>query len=188
MTSENIIVERYALALFINMERLGQVDEIFSEINQFFDQIKSRKSVEKLLLNKFVPKKTKMIFCNTLLSKIKISDLLRRFTKVLIDKQRLYLLKKVIASLEKIINKKNNIKVLELILAKQLDDNSFNEVKNALMKYFNDMNIKFNISYNSCILGGMIIKKESLMLDLSLLSRIKKIEFLIKDANLKLMN
>jgi F0F1-type ATP synthase delta subunit len=43
MTSENIIVERYALALFINMERLNQVDEIFSEINQFFDQIKIRK-------------------------------------------------------------------------------------------------------------------------------------------------
>jgi F-type H+-transporting ATPase subunit delta len=188
MISENIIVKRYALALFINMEQLDQVDEIFGEINQFFDLIKIRKSVEKLLLNKFVPKKTKMIFCNTILSKTKTSDLLRGFIKVLIDKQRLYLLKKVVASLEEIINKKNNIKVLELILAKQLDDNSFSEVKDVLMKYFNDMNIKFNITHNSCILGGMIIKKESLMLDLSLLSRIKKIEFLMKDANLKLMN
>ena len=106
MISENVIVERYALALFINMKKLGQVDEVFGEINYFFTQIQVNKSVEKLLLNKCAPKKTKMVFCNTLLGKIKISDLLRRFIVVLIEKKRLYLLKKIIISLEKIIDKK----------------------------------------------------------------------------------
>ena len=53
MISENVIVERYALALFINMKKLGQIDEVFGEINYFFAQIQVNKSVEKLLLNKW---------------------------------------------------------------------------------------------------------------------------------------
>jgi len=186
MISENVIVERYALALFINMKKLGQVDEVFGEINYFFTQIQVNKSVEKLLLNKCAPKKTKMVFCNTLLGKIKISDLLRRFIVVLIEKKRLYLLKKIIISLEKIIDKKNNIQTLKLILAKQQDDGSLDKVKNELTKYFNNMSVKFNINYNNEILGGIIIKKDSLMLDLSFRSRIKEIKFLTNRRKFKI--
>jgi F-type H+-transporting ATPase subunit delta len=186
MISENVIVERYALALFINMKKLGQVDEVFGEINYFFTQIQVNKSVEKLLLNKCAPKKTKMVFCNTLLGKIKISDLLRRFIVVLIEKKRLYLLKKIIISLEKIIDKKNNIQTLKLILAKQQDDGSLDKVKNELTKYFNNMSVKFNINYNNEILGGIIIKKDSLMLDLSFRSRIKEIKFLTNKRKFKI--
>ena len=186
MISENVIVERYALALFINMKKLGQIDEVFGEINYFFAQIQVNKSVEKLLLNKCAPKKTKMVFCNTLLGKIKISDLLRRFIVVLIEKKRLYLLKKIIISLEKIIDKKNNIQTLKLILAKQQDDGSLDKVKNELTKYFNNMSVKFNINYNNEILGGIIIKKDSLMLDLSFRSRIKEIKFLTNKRKFKI--
>jgi len=186
MISENVIVERYALALFINMKKLGQVDEVFGEINYFFTQIQVNKSVEKLLLNKCAPKKTKMVFCNTLLGKMKISDLSRSFIVVLIEKKRLYLLKKIITSLEKIIDKKNNIQTLKLILAKQQDDGSLDKVKNELTKYFNNMSVKFNINYNNEILGGIIIKKDSLMLDLSFRSRIKEIKFLTNKRKFKI--
>jgi len=186
MISENVIVERYALALFINMKKLGQIDEVFGEINYFFAQIQVNKSVEKLLLNKCAPKKTKMVFCNTLLGKMKISDLSRSFIVVLIEKKRLYLLKKIIISLEKIIDKKNNIQTLKLILAKQQDDGSLDKVKNELTKYFNNMSVKFNINYNNEILGGIIIKKDSLMLDLSFRSRIKEIKFLTNRRKFKI--
>ena len=186
MISENVIVERYALALFINMKKLGQIDEVFGEINYFFAQIQVNKSVEKLLLNKCAPKKTKMVFCNTLLGKMKISDLSRSFIVVLIEKKRLYLLKKIITSLEKIIDKKNNIQTLKLILAKQQDDGSLDKVKNELTKYFNNMSVKFNINYNNEILGGIIIKKDSLMLDLSFRSRIKEIKFLTNRRKFKI--
>ncbi|WP_236869812.1 ATP synthase F1 subunit delta [Candidatus Bandiella numerosa] len=186
MIYENVIVERYALALFINMKRLSQVDEVSSEINYFFAQIQVNKSVEKLLLNKSAPKKAKMVFCNTLLGKIKISGLLRRFIVLLIEKKRLYLLKKIITALEKIIDKENNIQTLKLILAKQQDDGSLDKVKNELTKYFNSMSVKFNINYDNEILGGIIIKKDSLMLDLSFRSRIKEIKFLTNRRKFKI--
>ncbi|WHA05343.1 ATP synthase F1 subunit delta [Candidatus Bandiella numerosa] len=186
MISENVIVERYALALFINMKKLGQIDKVFGEINYFFAQIQVNKSVEKLLLNKCAPKKTKMVFCNTLLGKMKISDLSRSFIVVLIEKKRLYLLKKIITSLEKIIDKKNNIQTLKLILAKQQDDGYLDKVKNELTKYFHSMSIKFNINYDNEILGGVIIKKDSLMLDLSFRSRIKEIKFLTNRRKFKI--
>ena len=186
MISENVRVERYALALFINMKKLGQIDEVFGEINYFFAQIQVNKSVEKLLLNKCAPKKTKMVFCNTLLGKMKISDLSRSFIVVLIEKKRLYLLKKIITSLEKIIDKKKNIQTLKLILAKQQDDGYLDKVKNELTKYFHSMSINFNINYDNEILGGVIIKKDSLMLDLSFRSRIKEIKFLTNRRKFKI--
>lgn len=188
MTSENIVAERYALSLYLNMKKLDRVYEIFDEINCFLNLTRISKSVEKLLSDKFAPKKNKLVFCNTLMSKAKISDLLKRFIMVLIDKKRLYLLKKITVSLERIINKENDVKVLELIIAKQLEDDSLNEVKDRVMEYFSYTDIKFSISYNNNILGGMVIKKDSKILDLSLLSKIKKVKFLIKDANLKLTN
>ena len=128
MVTEVIIVKKYALALFINTEQLSMTDSVFAELNNFNVKIKQNKSVKKLLFNKYVPKKVKSVFCNTILNENKVSAILKNFIVVLVQRKRLYLLSKIVKCFEGIIDNHNGIVDLKVKLANELDQDNANNV------------------------------------------------------------
>ena len=119
MVTENIIVKKYALALFSNSEQLNVTNNILKELNNLYDIIKNNKSVKSLLFNKNVPKKIKFIFCNSILGEIKTSDLLKNFVITLIQRKRFYLLSKIIDYFKDIIDDHNCITGLKSDIGKR---------------------------------------------------------------------
>lgn len=180
MITDGIIVKKYALALFINTEQLSVTGSVFAELNNFNDKIKQNQSVKKLLFNKYVPKKVKSVFCNTILNENKVSAILKNFIVILVQRKRLYLLSKIAMYFKSIIDNHNGIVYLKVKLANELDQDNADKIKEKLYKCLGYKKIKFDFIYDKSILGGMLIEKGSQMLDLSLLSKLREIESVVK--------
>ena len=67
-----------------------------------------------------------------------------------------------------------------MTLAREPDKNNLEKIKKELSRCFECEQIKFDFIYDKSILGGMIINKGSQMLDLSLSSKLKEIELIVK--------
>ena len=185
MSSESLVAKRYAQALFLVAEDSKKLHTIYKELGEFFDKINKNQGIKNLLLNKFVPKKMKSVFCNTVIQQVRISNIVTNFIHVLINKKRLFLLEKVILSFKDLLNKHDNIKVVKIILAREIDKQSIENIKKQLTNYLKVENLEFDFRFNRKILGGMIIKVGSSMIDFSILSKLYKMQPTIDIPTLK---
>ncbi|WPX96241.1 ATP synthase F1 subunit delta [Candidatus Bandiella euplotis] len=188
MGHENLTARRYAKALFLVANDLKKLDEVFAELNSFWDRINENKKIKKLLLNELVPQNVKLIFCNTVLQKMPVSNVVRKFINMLIFKKRLFLLQNMILSFKDLLYEYTNTRVVEITLAKKMEGEVIETIKKQLMKYFQDENLEFNFEFDARILGGMVIKTNSNMFDFSILSKLYKIQRATGYSTLKIIN
>ena len=183
MFFEKTIAKKYAKALLVSLKSQSSDNDLLIEISNFFSIISTSHVVKKVLLNKFVPKKTKLMICQNIYSSFCPSDILKSFIKLLINNKRLYLLKIIISLLEVIIHHRNNTKTVELTFATEIDKNNLSQIKYMLTKSLNFKKVNFIINLDRNIVGGVIIKKGSQMIDLSIFSKIKKLRSIGNSLN-----
>ena len=63
----------------------------------------------------------------------------------------------------------------ELIAAKNLNENEINKIKDELVKTFGS-NIKLSYKHDQSLIGGLIVKVGSLMIDTSIKNKLNQIE------------
>ena len=63
----------------------------------------------------------------------------------------------------------------ELISAKKLSDNEIDNIKNELSKNFTSK-IKLNYKHDESLIGGLIVKIGSIMVDTSIKNKLRQIE------------
>lgn len=185
MGFENLVARRYAQALFLATEDSKKLHSAYKELESFFNKIGDNEGLRKLLLNQSVPKKMKSVFCNTILQQVEVSDIVKNFIYLLISKERLFLLKKIVLSFKDLLNKHEGVKVIEITLAKQVGERSIENIKSQVTNYFNTKKLEFNFKINKEILGGIVIKTGSMMIDFSILSKLYRMQPTIDISKLK---
>lgn len=188
MTNEHLIAKRYAKAMFLIAKELGSINSIYQEVSDFFGEINKNQKIKKLLLNRCVPQKLKLVFCNTILESQALSDVVKKFICVLIDHKRLSLLEKVLVAFKNLVNEHNNIRVVEVTFAKTMDSEIIDKIKKQLSPYFKDEKLEFDLKIDKKILGGMVIKTGSRMIDFSILTKLYKMEHAIGCSTSNLIN
>ncbi len=63
----------------------------------------------------------------------------------------------------------------KLIVAKELNENQINKIKNDLSQNFGS-DVKLNYNYDPDLIGGLIIQVESVMIDTSIKNKLQKLE------------
>ena len=185
MGFENLVARRYAQALFLVAKDSKKPHATYKELSDFFNKIDNNQGIEKLLLNQLVPKKMKSVFCSTMLEQLQLSSVTKNFIYLLIRNRRLFLLKKIVLSFKDLLNKHDNIKVVEVMLARKIDEKSTENIKSQLANYFKTKNLEFDFKLNKKILGGIVIKTGSVMIDFSILSKLYKMQPTIDISTLK---
>ena len=175
MFLEKTVAKKYANALLTSFKLQDSRNWLFDEINIFFNVINSSSTVKRVLFNKYVPKKYKIAICQNLFSHFYPSNILRSFIEILINNQRLHLLKIIVNFLKIMINHQNNIETVKLTFATKINEHLLSQIQQTLDKYLNFKNVKLVINFNQKIIGGVIIEQGLRIIDLSILSKIKKI-------------
>lgn len=99
------------------------------------------------------------------------NELISSFFKVLVENNRFGLLVKINESLEKMLNEKNNIAKVDVIVSEELSKGKLKEVTETLSKAINKT-VEANIIVDKDIIGGVKIKYEGKILDNSILANI----------------
>ena len=112
---------------------------------------------------------------NKISDQFKFNELLKKFLGFIITKRRFFYVEKILNDFLNICSNARGEIQAELSAAKELNESEVNNIKNELSKTFGS-NIKLNHTYDPSLIGGLIIKVGSIMIDTSIKNKLQQIE------------
>ena len=106
---------------------------------------------------------------------LNFSKNLKNFLLLLIEKRRIFFVKKVFDNFLKLCANKRGEIIAKLTAAKELSSSEIENIENSLKVNFGS-NLKLKFSYDPSLLGGLIVQVGSIMIDTSLKSKLQQIE------------
>lgn len=176
--NNSLIAKRYAKALFIYGNQIGESDLVYHDLRMLKTYIDQIPNLNFFINNKLmlINKKLEIFFEIIKFSSIISSNLI----KLLFQNNRIFILQAIILEYENIYNKINNIYKIQIITAIDIDILFQKKIINKLISIYKlDNTFKYEIDHkiNHEIIGGICIYIESKKLDLT----IKTMMFHIKN-------
>ena len=112
---------------------------------------------------------------NMIFERFNLNSLLKKFLNFLVMKRRFFYVEKILKDFVMICSKNRGEISANLIVAKKLNENEINKIKDELSQNFGS-NVKLNYTYDPDLIGGLIMQVESVMIDTSIKNKLQKIE------------
>ncbi len=112
---------------------------------------------------------------NIIFEKFNLNNLLKKFLNFLVMKRRFFYVEKILKDFVMICSKNRGEISAKLIVAKELNKNEINKIKNDLSQNFGS-DVKLNYNYDPDLIGGLIMQVGSVMIDTSIKNKLQQIE------------
>ena len=167
--------ERYSRALFEVLKEFNELEK--AEINVRDFQLVLDNSLE---FKNFIKDPTQSItqqnnVINFLSDKLKFSKNLKNFLLLLIQKRRIFFVKKILNSFLKICLKRKGEIEASLISSKELSQLELEKISKDLSESIGSK-LKFNYKVDEKLIGGFKLQLGSFMIDTSIKNKLKKYE------------
>ncbi|ORX62690.1 F1 complex, OSCP/delta subunit of ATPase [Hesseltinella vesiculosa] len=176
---------RYATALYVAAARENALDTVEKDLKQFQSFAAKDKQVASFLENPTLSRKEKKDSIASLLAKSgKVHNLTKNFFETLAENGRLPESAKVIDSFGELMSAHRNELSLVVTSAKALDKATLNKVAEALQKSQLAEGKKLLVSnkVKPDILGGLLVELGDKSIDLTVSSKLAKLNKLVSDA------
>ena len=180
----NLIADRYAFALYELSSKKKCVDDVLSDLQILKEYINHNKDFKLLIRSPLIASSEKLLIIEKILLKHSANSLTSTFLKVISKNKRFANLSSIISKFVKINSEKRGEVIADITSADDLSDEQKNGIKNKLHSILGE---KLSLNYNvdKKILGGLIVKIGSQMIDSSLASKINKLKVAIEGAQWK---
>lgn len=175
---------RYATALYSAAAKKQTLDTVESELKKVAGVIQKDKSVLDFLQNPILSRQAKKQGVTQMLGD-RYSEVTRNFFNVLAENGRLSETPKIIDSFSALMAAHRGELTVTVTSAKPLDSRLTTQLKNVLTKSSlvkSSNSVKITSKVNPAILGGLVVEVGDKTIDLSIASRLAKLNKLITDA------
>ncbi|WP_218460563.1 ATP synthase F1 subunit delta [Rickettsia sp. TH2014] len=182
MNKDNLI-ENYAVALFNNAMVDNIQDKIFEEITAINRIITDNFDIREFLFSPIVNKNDKINVVNSLVKHTKFNKIVNNFLLLLVKNSRTAILSNIVDAYNTLLYESKNIKIVQVISANKLQPKEQEWIKSRIEKELNQKTeILFDI--DSTIIGGIIIKYDSMLQDYSTKGSLDKIAKSLKKVRI----
>ena len=171
MSSEN----SYSRALYELADENKSLIHIEEQASSIVNLISKSEDFDQLIKDPTIKIEEQSKIINEISNKFNFNDLFKKFLNFIISKRRLFYLDKILNDFVAICSKMRGEISAELIAAKNLNENEINKIKDELVKTFGS-NIKLRYKHDQSLIGGLIVKVGSLMIDSSIKNKLNQIE------------
>ena len=178
MTNKNTISalnNSYSQALFELASENNLTDQIEEQILDLLDMISKSTDFKFLIKDPTTKINDQLLVIKEISQKFNLNNLLERFLCFIISKRRFFYVEKILKDFVSICSNARGEIEAELLAAKSLNQNEINNLKNELASNFGS-NIKLNYKHDPSLIGGLIIKVGSIMIDTSIKNKLQKLE------------
>ena len=116
-----------------------------------------------------------ILIITTICKDYQIDDLLKNFMTFLIKKRRFFYLEKILKSFIEICSEKRGEIKAEIQSAKELSNEEISKITEELAQNFSSK-MKLNYKHDKSLIGGLIVKIGSTMVDTSIKNKLQQIE------------
>ena len=181
LSSGDLISDRYASALYDLATEKKIVDSILDDLSFLQKCIKENKDLKLLVKSPLISSSDKLNIFEKILSKKKNEIITKTFLKIISRNKRFAKLSSIISQFVKINSyKRGNIQA-DVISSEKLLDNQKNKIKDQLKSILGEK-ISLNFNVDKKIIGGLIVKVGSKMVDSSIATKINKLKIVMREA------
>ena len=172
---------RYATALFELARDEKSIDAVKAELDKFDAMLNESADLKRLVRSPVFAADVQMKALSAVLDKSDISGISANFLKVLTANRRLFAVADVIRAFRALVARFKGEASAEVTVAEQLSDKNLDSLTAAL-KAISGKDVTLNVKVDPSIIGGLVVKLGSRMVDSSLRTKLNSIKHAMKEA------
>lgn len=176
------IARRYATAFFELALEQSAADQIASDIKVLKELLASGGDFTAFLQNPVLGRSEQTKAIVAIAQHYKLSKLVEKFLGTLAARRRLNILGDVVNAVEKLISSHKGEATAEVIAAQALDQSQLSEIASSLKKSLG-MDVHVDLKIDPAIMGGLIVKVGSKMIDSSVRTKLERLHRALKNNN-----
>ncbi len=172
---------RYATALFELARDEKSIDAVKADLGKFDAMLSESADLKRLVRSPVFAADAQLKALSAVLDKAGISGVAANFLKVLTNNRRLFAVSDVIRAFGALVAKYKGEASAEVTVAEPLSDKNLDALKAAL-KQVSGKDVTLNVKVDPSIIGGLVVKLGSRMVDSSLRTKLNSIKHAMKEA------
>ena len=185
MAGEGSIVSgmagRYATALFELAVEAGSIDQIKNDLDSFDQLAAANPDLMRLIRSPVFGADEQARALAVVLQRAGITGLSAQFLKVVAANRRLFAVREMIRDFRALVANYKGEVTADVTVAERLNDARFTEIKSTLAAV-TGKDVQVNVHVDPAIIGGLIVKIGSRMVDSSLRTKLSAIKHAMKEA------
>jgi F-type H+-transporting ATPase subunit delta len=173
---------RYAGALFELALEEKAVDSVKKDLEAFDALIGDSADLNRLVRSPVFGVDDQLKAVSAILEKAGIKGLAADFIRVVITNRRLFALRNIISGYRALVAKHKGEISAQVTVAEKLSDANLEALKSALTSVTGGKGMDLDVKIDPTIIGGLIVKVGSRMVDSSLRTKLNSIKFAMKEA------
>lgn len=173
---------RYASALFELARDAKQLDAVKADLAKFEELMTQNAELDRLVRSPVFGADEKLKALSAILDKAGIDGLAANFLRVLTTNRRLNTVREVIRAFRTLLAQHRGEVTAQVTVAENLSDKNLEALKDALKAKTGGKDIDLEIKVDPAIIGGLVVKVGSRMVDSSLRTKLNSIRIAMKEA------
>ncbi|MGL4727894.1 MAG: F0F1 ATP synthase subunit delta [Bosea sp. (in: a-proteobacteria)] len=175
------VAQRYAAALYELSSESRAVDQVNSDLQSVAAMIEGSADLKRLVMSPVFSAEAQSAAMGAILAKAKIKGLAGNFIKLVANKRRLFVLPEMIRAYQAEVARARGIVTAKVTLAESPSAKQINDIKAAL-KDVAGKEVAIDVNVDPSIIGGIIVKMGSRMVDASLKTKLNSIRTAMKEV------
>jgi F-type H+-transporting ATPase subunit delta len=172
---------RYATALFELALEEKSLDKVKADLDTFDAAIAESSDLQRLVRSPVFGADEQVKALTALLAKLGIKGLAANFLRVITTNRRLFAIRDMIKTFRSLVARHKGEVTADVTVAETLNDKNLAALKSAL-KSVTGKDVDLNVRIDPSIIGGLIVKVGSRMVDSSLRTKLNSIKYAMKEA------
>jgi F-type H+-transporting ATPase subunit delta len=173
-TLNSEIAAPYAKALMSVATDNNAVEQVGVEVADLLEVLDSSKELTDFLMSPLMSAEAKKGVLRQV-SEGKVSDFLLSFLLLLVDRSRVAFLKPILQQYQALLRELNNTVLADVTAAVELSDDQQNAIRDRVKSMTGANSVELSITVDPSLIGGLIIKVGSQVIDASLRGQLRRI-------------
>ncbi len=175
------IAQRYATAVFELAKEAKKVKAVETDLTALHDAITTSDDFSALINSPIYTRDQQAAAINAISKKMKLSPVVANTLSLMAQKRRLFVLPQLISSLRDIIAEDKGEVTADVVSAKALTKTQADKLA-ASLKKTTGKTVTLNQTVDDSLIGGLIVKVGSKMIDTSISSKLNSLQNVMKEV------
>jgi F-type H+-transporting ATPase subunit delta len=172
---------RYATALFDLAQETNAIDAVKADLERFDALVAESQDLTRLVRSPVFSAEEQLQALAAVLDKMGIGGLTAKFLKLVTSNRRLFAVRDIIRAYRELVADHKGEATAEVTVAEQLKGDHL-EALRAALKSVSGKDVDLDIKVDPAIIGGLVVKLGSRMVDTSLRTKLNAIRHAMKEA------
>jgi F-type H+-transporting ATPase subunit delta len=173
---------RYAQALYELADEQRATDKVAADLSAFAAMIAESPDLQRFIKSPVFSAEEQVKALSALLEKAGISGIAANFFKLVAAKRRLFAISTMIADYHKLHDFERGLSRADVTVAEPLKEAHVAALKSALLDLTHGKNVEMSVKVDPSILGGLIVRLGSRMVDASLKTKLNSLRTRMKEV------